>query len=157
MSKDSDDGGTRHIKPNKRVERYHVPFAKEIEDIMTSHKQKYQIRFFKRLGGSGPGWSIPTRYQSEIDGLIGISNDMTPCVLEGGDTSRVMISTEDKGVQVDESDLIEEATTGKDEEGGGGGQTNKSPIGLTRREYVHDVPPEVVEFFRTFLPSSLLS
>jgi hypothetical protein len=50
--------------------RFHIKYVDVYEKIMNENKKKYNIRFFKKLDGDSPGWSIPNEFRTEIDALL---------------------------------------------------------------------------------------
>lgn len=50
--------------------RFHIQFNPLFEESMIRFKKQYKIRFFKKLNGDQPGWSIPVEYKDQIDEIL---------------------------------------------------------------------------------------
>lgn len=50
--------------------RFHIQFNPLFEESMIRFKKQYKIRFFKKLNGDQPGWSIPVEYKDQINEIL---------------------------------------------------------------------------------------
>jgi hypothetical protein len=51
------------------VQRFHIPFDDRLSELITKHKKEFRIRYFKKLNGDNPGWSIPIEFKSQFEFL----------------------------------------------------------------------------------------
>lgn len=116
--------------------RFHIPFDPLFEESMSRLKKQYRIRFFKKLNGNKPGWSIPIEYKEQINKLlhdVGSKVEQAPAKDEGtpkkksDQETQAIVTYKDQAIQCD-VDLIP-----------------------TERRYKNDIADEVKDFFKTFL------
>lgn len=50
--------------------RFHIPFDPKYEEGMARFKKQYRIRFFKKLDGGQPGWSVPLEYKDHVREML---------------------------------------------------------------------------------------
>lgn len=102
--------------------RFHIKYVDAYEKVMNENKKKFHIRFFKKLDGDSPGWSIPNEYRSELESLL----DDKKCVADDS-KKRFKIFVE-KSTQVSEKDFQ-----------------------MDKRIYENDVAKEVYQYFKQYI------
>lgn len=154
--------------------RFHITFNPLYEESMIRFKKQYKIRFFKKLNGDQPGWSIPVEFKDQINELIkGSVKDVeqniqvakldqeTPQVVKLDDeTPQVAKLFKDQETQVTKLEpetrvikLFKDQGTqcDWDEVVSNVVVASDHDVLVNDRIYKNDIADEVKEFFKTFL------